>query len=287
MDDGMGHSNDDVMMHSRPRTSVHRMSVAAAFRRRGVAFARPGGIASCFIVLTMAACPSAPLHAQSSTLGGTVALSSQLVDRGMAITPATPILQGAVSWTTASGWSLGVSGSTEVRSPGHVVEALAQASRSWSLSDDWQMQTSLLYYNYPGNVRSRAYDRAELGVGWVYRDVLTFTLSAAHVFRTGKRRPRAAADLGFHWPLAWHLSLTAGAGMAEALAPPANDRSHTHTDSYGYHPASHYAYGHAGLMWSNGPWQVELDRIATDTDMPRQRANLSTSPWVATISRAF
>jgi hypothetical protein len=182
---------------------------------------------------------------------------------------------------------LGVSGSTEVRSPGHVVEALAQASRSWSLSDDWQMQTSLLYYNYPGNARSRAYDRAELGVGWVYRDVLTFTLSAAHVFRTGNRRPRAAADLGFHWPLAWHLSLSAGAGIAESLVPPANYHGHTHTGPNGYHPASHYAYGHAGLMWSNGPWQVELDRIATDTDMPRPRANLSTSPWVATISRAF
>jgi uncharacterized protein (TIGR02001 family) len=240
-----------------------------------------------FISVTIAACLSMPLHAQSTNLGGVVALSSQLVDRGIAITPATPILQGAASWTTASGWSLGLSGSTEVRSPGHIVEALAQASRSWSLTADWQMQASLLYYTYPGNARSKAYDRAELGVGWVYRDVLTFSVSAAHVFRTGSHRPRAAADLSLHWPLAWHFSLSAGAGIAESLVAPVNYRSHTHDDSYGYRPVSHYAYGHAGLMWSSGPWQVELDRIATDVAMRRQRSNLNASPWVATISRSF
>src|SRR3569623_370236 len=63
------------------------------------------------------ACLPAAAHAQSR-LDGKIALSSQLVDRGLAITPATPILQGAVSWASPAGWSLGVAAAVETRSPG-------------------------------------------------------------------------------------------------------------------------------------------------------------------------
>ncbi|HEY0197604.1 MAG TPA: hypothetical protein VGC19_03555 [Rhodanobacter sp.] len=286
-DNDIGHSNDEVMLHNRPLASVHGISVTATLQRRGDTFVRPHRTAAGLLVMVMAACLSVPLHAQSSSFDGVVALSSQLVDRGVAITPATPILQGAAAWTTASGWSLGLSGSTEVRSPGHLVEALAQGSRSWSLSDDWQMQANLLYYSYPSSARSRAYDRAELGVGWIYRDILTFNLSAAHAFRTGSHRPRAAADLSLHWPLAWHFSLSAGAGIAEALVAPVSYRGYTRTSEYDYRGSNHYAYGHAGLLWVDGRWQLELDRIATDTDMRHQRGDLRASPWVATIFRSF
>ena len=78
-----------------------------------------------FAALLVGACVAPALHAQSSTFSGAVALSSQLVDRGQAITRTTPILQGAASWTFPAGWSLGLSASTEVRSPGHVVAAAA------------------------------------------------------------------------------------------------------------------------------------------------------------------
>ena len=114
-----------------------------------------------FAALLVGACLAPALHAQSSAFSGAVALSSQLVDRGQAITRTTPILQGAASWTFPAGWSLGLSASTEVRSPGHVVAALAQASRHWSLAGDWQLQAGLLYYRYPGMGRSRGFDRAE------------------------------------------------------------------------------------------------------------------------------
>jgi len=231
-------------------------------------------------MLILAACPSGALHAQSAGVQGEVALSSQLVDRGVAVTPATPILQGAVSWASPSGWSLGVSGSTETRSPGHLVEALAQASRSWVLSSDWQMQAGLLYYDYPGNSRSRAYDRAELGVSWIYRDILTFAVSGARVLHTDDHRTRGAADLDFHWPLAWHFSLSAGAGIAQTLMP-AHGR-------YSYGVANHYAYGHAGLIWSDGPWRVDFEHIANDQDVRWSRHNPSTvANWVTTISRSF
>ncbi|OOG58426.1 hypothetical protein B0E47_04150 [Rhodanobacter sp. B05] len=252
--------------------------------------------------LAMAACLSMPLHAQSTSFNGTVALSSQLVDRGQAITGDTPILQGAASWTfptedTASqtlpsGWSLGLSGSTEVRSPSRLVEALVQASRYWSLSSDWQMQVSLLYYRYPGsNGSSRTFDRAEAGVNWSYRDVLTFGLSAIHVIGAKTQQPRGAADINLHWPLTRHFSLSAGAGITQSLTAPYSPYHHVYTDSYTDHTgsarANHYSYGHAGLLWNSGPWQMELDRIVAAPETQQQWANLDTSSWVATISWSF
>jgi uncharacterized protein (TIGR02001 family) len=271
------------MLHNNSRVSVRGIRLAATVNRRGEAFVRlnrrRATLLACICANFMAMCLSASLHAQSTGFNGTVALSSQLVDRGQAITPSTPILQGAASWTSASGWSMGLSGSTEVRSPGQMVETLAQVSRYWSLSNDWQMQTGLLYYNYPGNSRSRVYNRAELGVSWIYRDVLTFGLSAAHVFRTGNQRPRAAADADFHWPLAWNLSFSAGAGVAEVLVPP--------RPPYSYDHPSHYKYGHVGLIWARGPWRMELQHIETDLETAGRRGNLDVSPWVATASWSF
>lgn len=248
-----------------------------------------------FISMALAACLPAPLHAQSANLHAVVALSSQLVDRGLAITPATPTLQGAVSWTLPADWSLGLSGSTEVRSPGRVSETLAQASRHWKLSSDWQMQVSVLYYHYSGAARSRVYDRSETGIDWTYRDVLTFGLSAARVIGARDHRPRAAADVNFHWPLASQVSLSAGVGVAQALAVrPPDHYAYDRDGSYGYRRyarlydnGSPYRYGHAGLMWSDGTWRVELDRIVTDSGARRPRGYPAAAPWVATISRSF
>jgi uncharacterized protein (TIGR02001 family) len=236
--------------------------------------------------MTIATCLSMPLHAQSTTFNGTAALSSELVDRGQAITGNTPIVQAAASWSTATGWSLGVSGSTKVRSPGRIVEALVQASRDWSLSSDWQMQANLLYYKYPGENRSRAYDRAETGVAWSYRDVLTFGLSAIYVIGARDQHPRGAADLSFHWPLARHLSLSAGVGVAQPLMAPYTPY-HGYSSYYDYNRTGLHGYGHAGLLWSNGSWRMEIDRIMADPGTQRQWASLGASPWVATISRSF
>src|SRR3546814_8666113 len=82
--------------------------------------------------------------AQSRPFSGEVALSSQLVDRGLAISPATPIVQGSVSWMSPGGWSMGLAGGVELRSPGQPVVVLGRVSRFWSISDDWLAHASLL-----------------------------------------------------------------------------------------------------------------------------------------------
>jgi uncharacterized protein (TIGR02001 family) len=225
----------------------------------------------------MAAC--LPLHAQTSSVTGAVGVSSELVDRGLAVSPPTPILQGALSWTSPSGWSLGASAATQIRSPGNVSEALAQVSKYWSLSNDWQMRGSLLYYDYPGNVSAKYLDRTEASVDWIYRDILTFGLSGISLIQGNEHQPRGAADVNFRWPLAWHFSVSAGVGVAQSLPSPYG--------SYGYDRASVYRYGQLGLIWSYGPWRMELDRLATNPGSRQQLGNLVASPWVGSISWSF
>ncbi|UJM86988.1 hypothetical protein [Rhodanobacter denitrificans] len=238
------------------------------------------------LAVAAAAAHPALLHAQSARVAGTVALGSQLVDRGLAITPATPTVQAAASWISSTGWSVGLSASAEVRSPGRIVQTLLQGSRHWPLSGDWQMQASVLYYRYSGDARSTAYDRGEAGVNWLYRDILTFGLSASRSIGSADRRTRAAADLDFYWPLTEHAFVSAGAGVAHV--PPAR---YSHYRQYGhYRPGDgegFYRYGHVGLMWVDGAWRLELDRVMTDLGSRWSTRDMGAQPWIATLSRSF
>jgi hypothetical protein len=238
-------------------------------------------VATGVLTVAMVACLAPPAHAQSRNLSGEVALGSQLVDRGLAITQATPTLQGAVAWTSPAGWSFGVSGGAELRSPGNIAQSMAQASRFWSLSTDWQMQASALYYRYSRSENAKVYNRAEGGVTWLYRDVLTFGVSAVRVMGARDHQTRPAADVDFHWPIMWQFSLSAGLGFAHAVVPP------FYHDGHMYGGAAPYRYGHVGLMWSHGPWRAEFDRIQTDLGHRRPWGNLGASSWVGTISRSF
>ena len=170
-----------------------------------------------------------------------------------------------------------------------MAETLIQASRYWR-SSDWQVQVSLLYYSYSGRTRSSGYDRAETGVNWMYRDTLTFGLSAVRSIGVEDHRTHAAADLDLHWPLTHHVSLSVGAGVAHT--PPTRYRyrdsgGYDHESPYRHDRGGFYRYGQAGLLWGDGPWRLELDRIMTDLGTRRQRDDLRAAPWVATISRSF
>jgi uncharacterized protein (TIGR02001 family) len=271
-----------------PCSAADQRGRPACFRRRvGVIGSGFFGRTLFAFALTIASDLPLALHAQSVAFNGTVALSSQLVDRGQAITGDTPVLQGAAAWTFPAGWSLGVSASATARSSERLAEALAQVSRRWLLSGDWQLQASLLYYRYPGSTRYAASDRTETGLNWTYRDVLTLGLSAIYVLGPDGHRPRGAADLNLHWPLAGRFSLSVGAGVAQPFGPSYRYYGHGHRRRYGRPRTGLNSYGHLGLVWVNGPWRIELDRIVTDPATRRQRDYLGASPWVATLSRSF
>src|SRR5690349_5720161 len=130
------------------------------------------GVLLACLGLFAVACPRGPLHAQATAFGGTVALSSQLVDRGLPITPTRPVLQGELRWSGAGGWSLGAAAASELRSS-RLAVGLLHVARSWPLSTDWQMQASVLYYDAPRRERARGYRRVEADLAWIYRDLLT------------------------------------------------------------------------------------------------------------------
>lgn len=229
------------------------------------------------------ACLSAPLHAQSSRISGEVALASQLVDRGLAITPATPVLQGAISWTSSKGWSLGLAGGAEVRSPGQPVVALARISRSWALSGDWGAQASLLYYDYRSQRGRGISDRADANLYFTYRDTLTLGLSAIRVDVGQDQRVLGAADVDASWPVTRHVSLSAGAGIAQAVVRAHDPWGYGH----GYDRVQLYGYGNLGLAWSDGPWRLQLDRNANSLGARGAYGAWGPSHWVATLSRSF
>lgn len=216
-----------------------------------------------------AACAASPSHAGPGEIGGGLALSSQLVDRGQAITPATPVAQGNLAWTSGN-WSLGLAAAARVHAPGgHFVEATAQAARYWTLSGDWAMQAGALYYKYPA--AQRFFDRVEAGAHWTYRDVLTFGVSAASTVHQHRQHWREAADATLRWPVTRQLSVSAGAGVARSL-------------TYPYRP---YRYGQAGLAWTRGAWRLEVVRVASDQEHGPYRGYLATEPWVATLLWSF
>jgi len=226
-------------------------------------------------------------HAQSATVNGTVALSSQLVDRGLAITPDTLILQGAVSVALPSGWVFGGSASTEARNVAPLAETIVQASHYWRIAPDWQLQAGAAYYDYPGRGNG-SFNRAEGSVNWIWRDVLTLGVSAIYPTGGTGHSLRGAADVNFHWPLPWDFSFSAGAGYSQAQVPYYRAYPNGRGGSYGYHGGDRvnsYPYGHVGLIWGRGPWHVEVDRVLADSDMRRE--NQSASPWVATVSLSF
>lgn len=224
-------------------------------------------------------CPTGRLHAQSAPIGATAALTSQLVDRGLPVTRATAVLQGEAHWSSPAGWTLGAAAAGEIRSP-RLAEGMIDASRSWALAGNWQMQASLLYYDAPRRGRARGYRRFEADVAWIYRDVLTLNLAALRPTGSRDARINPAAEANLRWPLTRHLSLLAGAGVARFQR----------YGGYGYYGESrsgYYSYGQAGLAWNAGRWRVELDRIATAGAPPPRRGTGGLSPWLASVSWSF
>lgn len=274
------------MTHNAANLIPHRLRADTGPRRRKAAYGphdRPiegapldlAGLA--LILMIIAPCLLVSARAHAGELSGDVSLSSQLVDRGLAITSATPALQGAVAWTTPSGWLLGLSGGFELRSPDHVAESVARAAHTWALSENWRIQPDMVYYHYAGRLHANVY---EPGVYWLYRDILTFGLSGVYIVGADEHRLHPAADLNFHWPLAGGFSISGGLGITRYAVPygrPSSESYHT-----GY-----YRYGQAGLLWSRGAWQVEIDRVAVDPGARRYLRRLIASSWLATISRSF
>src|SRR3546814_3975455 len=113
--------------------------------------------------------------------------------------------------------SMGLAGGVELRSPGQPVVVLVRVSRFWSISDDWLAHASLLYYDYRAERYRVIPDRAEANLYFTYRDTLCVGVSAMRPSGDQARRLLGATDVEVSYPLARHLSLTAGDGIAQEI----------------------------------------------------------------------
>src|SRR3546814_13830287 len=74
------------------------------------------------------------------------------------------------------------------------------------------------------------------------------------------RRLLGAADVEVSYPLARHLSLTAGAGIAQASAGSYRYGGYRYGPKNVRDRVQLYGYGSLGLAWSDGALSLQLDR---------------------------
>ncbi len=233
----------------------------------------------------MLACLCAPLPAQSLRTTGEVAVASQLVDQGLALTPGTPVLQGSIAWASPGGWSFGVAAAVEARAPTEPVLSVARVSRAWLPSGDWLVQAAMLHYDYRPDGGQGMPDRSVATLSLAYRDTVSLGVSASRLGGDMANRVLGAADVGISWPLTARTSLSAGAGVAQA--PASRYYARYRSRRYGPGPVRVYGYGSLGLVWRDGPWRLQLDRTANSLGDRSVYGARASQEWVATCSRAF
>ncbi|MBB4132663.1 MULTISPECIES: hypothetical protein [unclassified Xanthomonas] len=217
-----------------------------------------------------------PAAAMAENVGGAVAVTSQLIDRGISIAPNKVTLQAAGYWLPAPGWSVSTSLALQSPSLSKPVAVTVQAARAWMLGDRWQMQASLLYYGYPTDQATRTFDRQEASLSWSYRDVLTVSLSTFNFPRADQSPWNAAFDATASLPLRDDISLLIGAGSSRFPAM-----------AYGSAASGRYQYGQLGLKWSRARWTLKLERILTSSGTPRMQGGPGETTWLGTASTTF
>ncbi|MFA0922444.1 hypothetical protein [Xanthomonas fragariae] len=214
--------------------------------------------------------------ALADNVGGTVAVASELIDRGISIAPNKVTLQAAGDWLPSPGWSVSVSAALQSPSLSKPVAATVQVGRAWMLDDRWQMQASALYYAYPADRQSRTFDRQEASLAWSYRDVLTFSLSTFNFPRSQRSPWIMAIDVTANVPISADFSLSAGAGVSQFPAM-----------AYGAANAGLYRYGQLGLKWSRAGWTLKMERILTSDNTPRMQGGPGETPWLGMLAKTF
>ncbi|UFM94145.1 hypothetical protein LPH50_02300 [Xylella taiwanensis] len=218
-------------------------------------------------------------QAWAANISGELGLTTQVIDRGIPSTLHTPILQSNLTWLPTPGWALSASSSILVRQPDHLALINAELTRYWSPTDDWQLQTSVLYYGYPGNRFFKRFNRIETSAGISYRDIVTFSVAAFRLTEKNKGTWYAAADLSLRQPLSASVSLTTGIGVSQ--------RPTTFYFGDTWTPPHPYYYGHAGLIWTHNTWTIQFTHLLSSTNSPAHQRNAAISPWIATLSHSF
>lgn len=222
---------------------------------------------------------SANSHA-AGRLGGSVALTTDYLLRGVSQSNGSPALQADLHYQTPSGWLAGLWASSVDLDPedGRTAELNVFFGYSRPLAGDWSMKLVAVHYAYPDNTPAGLYNYDELIAGATYRDLLFMTVAASpntpHEIAPGIARDHTAFsyDLALRYPLQGTWSALGGLGYYDLKGP----------------NGAGYAYWSAGVGYDFDPWHLEMAWFGTtpaaealfDADTPR-------SHWAATLIWRF
>jgi uncharacterized protein (TIGR02001 family) len=229
-------------------------------------------LAVCLAAVTAASAGTGP--------GGSVAITSDYVLRGVSQSDGKPAWQGDAHWDFPAGWAAGIWASQVALAPHSdtwELESYLQWNRA--VSADLVMGAAAAYYSYPGDPRPTDYNYAEMSVSLMWRDQIRVSASwtpriALFSYSDGLAENRQAWTLEADWHRDLPARLVVGAGLGFYYPP-------------GLEYAS-YAYGDASLGWKYGHWRVNVAWIwAQDVTHRQYTSGPVGGPLTATLTWVF
>ncbi len=215
-------------------------------------------LARCLLPLAaVALCAATPARAgalsDEFSFGGSLALTSDYLYRGLSESDGHGALQADLHVDSADGTFLGVWGSTRTRSlePDADYDLEAYLGHRFRLSDTWSATLDARSHYFVGGRQDLSADYQELAASVSYMDRWTLSLTAIpnavryfYYYRTS-RSTAWVADTSGQWLLGHGFFITAAAG-------------YYHQDNGGGVPHLGYAYGNAGLAFEYRSWRLDV-----------------------------
>lgn len=221
-----------------------------------------------------------PRSAAADSWGGTLALTSDYVVRGISRSNQDPALQLDLHYASTLGIVAGVFASNAQVDPhaNRDVEISGFVGFAWLDSDRWAGRVLASYYAYPWNQDGTHYNYAELDANFAYRGWLQVNFIYSPdaprfiAWRGLIATTEAAAEINAQHTVIGKLSLTAGVGY-----------SHLGGDD----PAG-YVYWSAGAAYDLGPVSLAVSYIDTTAGAKALFYNEAASGrWIGTALWRF
>lgn len=209
------------------------------------------------------------VSAQSVGVSGVLTVASEFTDRGLRLGPRKPTLEGELSAPLFGPWSASLGAGVQ-DDPAREHRVVARVTRYWTLSNDWQADAGLGWYDHQSAHDGRRYEYAEVGASLAFRDVLSLGVSTRqYAGRNGQLR--WGLDAKARWPIVQDWSINGSVGWAQL--PTASTQG--------------YRYGGAGIGWQRRSWSAGLARIATDATARSELGDAAQPRWSAFIAKDF
>ena len=216
----------------------------------------------------------------AQTIGGSLALTSDYLVRGISRSNHELALQADVNFVTDGGYFAGLFASNVQFDSGdrRSAELSAFAGFAWQATDAWRAKITSSYYGYIWNDSGSQYNYAELGIDAAYDDWLDFSIvyspdAPRYVSDRGLTGVTAkSADVNVHTPWRHHLAASAGVGYS----------------TYGGPGGGGYSYWSAGGVLDLAPASLSISYVSTSAGADDLFYNAAAhSRWTATLIWRF